>query len=103
MIRRPPRSTLFPYTTLFRSIKAKFERALDVGRSERVVGGRQDAALFRNRRHTFQLDELEQRVGRGFDPNEAGIFSDRRLDSSGIGEIVIADLEPHRALAHARE
>src|SRR2546430_6975454 len=27
MIRRPPRSTLFPYTTLFRSI-AGFERAL---------------------------------------------------------------------------
>src|SRR2546425_5123461 len=25
MIRRPPRSTLFPYTTLFRSIKAGFE------------------------------------------------------------------------------
>src|SRR3712207_8206974 len=24
MIRRPPRSTLFPYTTLFRSIKASF-------------------------------------------------------------------------------
>src|SRR5437588_12720378 len=29
MIRRPPRSTLFPYTTLFRSHKHKFrERAL---------------------------------------------------------------------------
>src|SRR3712207_7101513 len=25
MIRRPPRSTLFPYTTLFRSAYAKFE------------------------------------------------------------------------------
>src|SRR5690349_24210458 len=25
MIRRPPRSTLFPYTTLFRSIGAQFE------------------------------------------------------------------------------
>src|SRR5438445_2412295 len=25
MIRRPPRSTLFPYTTLFRSSKAMFE------------------------------------------------------------------------------
>src|SRR3989441_12758155 len=24
MIRRPPRSTLFPYTTLFRSVRAKF-------------------------------------------------------------------------------
>src|SRR3712207_7972511 len=27
MIRRPPRSTLFPYTTLFRSIKAVLRRA----------------------------------------------------------------------------
>src|SRR2546430_10102731 len=25
MIRRPPRSTLFPYTTLFRSVRAIFE------------------------------------------------------------------------------
>src|SRR5688572_32231133 len=28
MIRRPPRSTLFPYTTLFRSDKAKVEVAV---------------------------------------------------------------------------
>src|SRR3712207_7793387 len=27
MIRRPPRSTLFPYTTLFRSDRARAERA----------------------------------------------------------------------------
>src|SRR5260370_42650051 len=26
MIRRPPRSTLFPYTTLFRSVGAKFRK-----------------------------------------------------------------------------
>src|SRR5256885_10346173 len=26
MIRRPPRSTLFPYTTLFRSVTLKFQR-----------------------------------------------------------------------------
>src|SRR3712207_8281332 len=26
MIRRPPRSTLFPYTTLFRSIQGRLER-----------------------------------------------------------------------------
>src|SRR2546421_5074062 len=33
MIRRPPRSTLFPYTTLFRSAQARtvaFRQALDV-------------------------------------------------------------------------
>src|SRR2546422_3743479 len=31
MIRRPPRSTLFPYTTLFRSVRANhaFERVAD--------------------------------------------------------------------------
>src|SRR5689334_24525985 len=31
MIRRPPRSTLFPYTTLFRSLKGKRVWALDIG------------------------------------------------------------------------
>src|SRR2546427_2346577 len=44
MIRRPPRSTLFPYTTLFRSDRA-FDRpaqALDVSRGAPVAraGGR---------------------------------------------------------------
>src|SRR2546430_3022195 len=32
MIRRPPRSTLFPYTTLFRSVKI-FVQKMDGGRS----------------------------------------------------------------------
>src|SRR2546430_6588665 len=31
MIRRPPRSTLFPYTTLFRSIRLERARLGDVG------------------------------------------------------------------------
>src|SRR2546430_10378220 len=44
MIRRPPRSTLFPYTTLFRSTIAHLGRAHDMGalrpgaRGERRVG-----------------------------------------------------------------
>src|SRR2546430_12622282 len=45
MIRRPPRSTLFPYTTLFRSRR---ERAAPVGRSEtgeHTVGQRRRARL----------------------------------------------------------
>src|SRR2546427_7100003 len=29
MIRRPPRSTLFPYTTLFRSVQHKYDEALE--------------------------------------------------------------------------
>src|SRR2546430_8547141 len=31
MIRRPPRSTLFPYTTLFRSRKQIFDTSIDRG------------------------------------------------------------------------
>src|SRR3712207_8796571 len=42
MIRRPPRSTLFPYTTLFRSLSAKRTSAREGGRNdgrERAYGG----------------------------------------------------------------
>src|SRR2546430_10422583 len=35
MIRRPPRSTLFPYTTLFRSLVATVRRALEASCYER--------------------------------------------------------------------
>src|SRR3712207_7462699 len=44
MIRRPPRSTLFPYTTLFRSddelrLAGEFHQAGEKERVERGVGG----------------------------------------------------------------
>src|SRR3712207_8523791 len=38
MIRRPPRSTLFPYTTLFRSFRPRLRERGAFGQS--VVGGR---------------------------------------------------------------
>src|SRR3712207_7598438 len=49
MIRRPPRSTLFPYTTLFRSVAAQLQQVLvaegldaqvraDARRSQRLLG-----------------------------------------------------------------
>src|SRR2546422_2965549 len=42
MIRRPPRSTLFPYTTLFRSLPATRPRLqrLPAGRAHGVLDGR---------------------------------------------------------------
>src|SRR3712207_8826859 len=42
MIRRPPRSTLFPYTTLFRSRRARAEAScgpLAGGYAEQVIAG----------------------------------------------------------------
>src|SRR5256885_16126433 len=48
MIRRPPRSTLFPYTTLFRSLECRWLQGhqvqhrlghrLEIGKSERGAG-----------------------------------------------------------------
>src|SRR3712207_7983475 len=45
MIRRPPRSTLFPYTTLFRSGRDEAARRADSGRERR--GFREDLHRFR--------------------------------------------------------
>src|SRR5258706_11895269 len=40
MIRRPPRSTLFPYTTLFRSLHSVMSREI-ANRTARTVQGRE--------------------------------------------------------------
>src|SRR2546429_2870902 len=58
MIRRPPRSTLFPYTTLFRSVTGVFGMAMySVSKRMkefgiRVVLGAQAAQLLRDRKST---------------------------------------------------
>src|SRR5256885_11212506 len=68
MIRRPPRSTLFPYTTLFRShferddalgasLLARFARAGDgfgIARDHRLIG-RVDVRDDRSEEHTSEL------------------------------------------------
>src|SRR5258705_2345049 len=50
MIRRPPRSTLFPYTTLFRSAGVERDRAARASHRRRVRGERQSGARSRLRR-----------------------------------------------------
>src|SRR5690348_17697510 len=60
MIRRPPRSTLFPYTTLFRS--AERDRIQLGGRL--IVGGDADDIAAACREHTRELDERVGVAGR---------------------------------------
>src|SRR5688572_31178958 len=45
MIRRPPRSTLFPYTTLFRSVRAANDAVRSAGEARRVVMDRFGAGV----------------------------------------------------------
>src|SRR5258708_9293111 len=67
MIRRPPRSTLFPYTTLFRSMPAAdAPPALAVSDLARV-GGRLEARIeqpVRSEEHTSELQSPDHLVCR---------------------------------------
>src|SRR3712207_8398415 len=70
MIRRPPRSTLFPYTTLFRSLPSDNINALLHDRSGRLwVGTAAGLALFdratgRSEEHTSELQSRQYLVCR---------------------------------------
>src|SRR5258708_29670015 len=73
MIRRPPRSTLFPYTTLFRSDRAhhcachpaRVERGMDLARPLRPHPGDRDVAEgVRSEEHTSELQSPDHLVCR---------------------------------------
>src|SRR5688572_32708397 len=73
MIRRPPRSTLFPYTTLFRSgvevpgartVEAARVRRLDPGEQARVRVGIRNRAGTRSEEHTSELQSQSNLVCR---------------------------------------
>src|SRR3712207_7603505 len=74
MIRRPPRSTLFPYTTLFRSLRlgrghqevgvvVGLRRATDPGRVAAAQRERH-VALLRSEEHTSELQSRQYLVCR---------------------------------------
>src|SRR5258708_25265369 len=58
MIRRPPRSTLFPYTTLFRSAQADMQWQIDMGVEQGDHGQR------RSEEHTSELQSPDHLVCR---------------------------------------
>src|SRR5258708_23930175 len=68
MIRRPPRSTLFPYTTLFRSV----QDWVNVASTSQAIGRLVDAAMFynednlatRSEEHTSELQSPDHLVCR---------------------------------------
>src|SRR5258708_39831330 len=67
MIRRPPRSTLFPYTTLFRSLAALGVPWLEVRADERLIespGWSIDHPGDRSEEHTSELQSPDHLVCR---------------------------------------
>src|SRR5260221_2900412 len=90
MIRRPPRSTLFPYTTLFRSIALGGGSALDAGKVIAFMAG-QTRPMWdfeRSEEHTSELQShsdlvcrllLEKKKRKGSD-DHFGNTSDVNVD-----------------------
>src|SRR2546422_5449116 len=97
MIRRPPRSTLFPYTTLFRSINignpASYERAVRAIRETNgVVTAVSDEEI-------FEAKAVVDAAGVGCEPaSAASVAGVRQLLHSGVidpGQLVVAVLTGH--------
>src|SRR3712207_9081826 len=87
MIRRPPRSTLFPYTTLFRSA----ERA-EAGRQR--IAGNLDRAVGKGK---ISADDREQQLGR---ISVASSLADAGRDVDLVVEAVFEDEGVKRDLFH---
>src|SRR2546427_2358430 len=64
MIRRPPRSTLFPYTTLFRSHPVQVLRRIGAGHRPPAASGFNYGGLGRSEEHTSELQSQSNLVCR---------------------------------------
>src|SRR3712207_8249132 len=84
MIRRPPRSTLFPYTTLFRS-------GVRHVTGQRDVGG-QEAGLLRAVRAGAEVDV----VGVEGDPGELGVRSEEHTSELQSRHYLVCRLLPEK-------
>src|SRR3712207_9100772 len=91
MIRRPPRSTLFPYTTLFRSVAEQFAllEALHPGRIDLGIGrapgtDQQTALALRRDPAALSAEDFPQHL-----LDLLGLFGDERVEG-GLAERVAA-------------
>src|SRR2546421_7766600 len=66
MIRRPPRSTLFPYTTLFRSLHERPSRALGQIRFRTVLARKKSTGQRKVRNHADVFAEAKGRQFRKY-------------------------------------
>src|SRR3989442_13876602 len=91
MIRRPPRSTLFPYTTLFRSTGITISRVSGHG------GERELQEHYRGTNVVLEFREkvrIEMAVSEPFvEPTVKAILSSARTGQVGDGKIFIQPLE----------
>src|SRR5436309_11789602 len=99
MIRRPPRSTLFPYTTLFRSCW----RTTRLRRSVTTSGPPSAAVSARSEEHTSELQSRENLVCRLLLEKKKDVQSTRHLLTILFAPLYTQDrtIDGHRSDAPA--
>src|SRR5258706_11950290 len=90
MIRRPPRSTLFPYTTLFRSLRKDCRvtsRRRDHA-ADRQAARRHDH-VFRSEEHTSELQSLTNLVCRLLLEKKKNTFLTRTYSETTLSSVFL--------------
>src|SRR2546423_15639621 len=110
MIRRPPRSTLFPYTTLFRSARGGTDRPTQVAvrREAAPIAHQMDVWQGHERRQFFQEFQRREanprgpvrpRMGEGLDEIAVGLYLEalqRHGATGGIADQALQLIAPVR-------
>src|SRR3712207_9240675 len=96
MIRRPPRSTLFPYTTLFRSRPRVGDQPVPPHRSGRRIEGDETDFLL------LLADSVQLAVARRRRPEEE-VPGQRRLERSAFRQAAERRSEEHTSELQSRQ
>src|ERR1035437_10980743 len=92
MIRRPPRSTLFPYTTLFRSMTRKLRA---ITSSNEISSNLTASGFLRSEEHTSELQSRQYLVCRL-------LIQKKKHPMEIAGRAMNFDSRQHAAYAHQR-
>src|SRR5256886_6189475 len=99
MIRRPPRSTLFPYTTLFRSEVARAGVRAHARYDDKALGIRRPGGA-RKRQHALDVDRAKALLRAGLAQGRAKTA--QRNVAAGALELRLEVLELHDAIGESR-
>ena len=84
-------------------VGAQGQRLLAPRRGEGVVDHQDQLVRLGDLRQGLDVGQLHQRVGGGLDPQHPRLVGDRCLDCLQVGQVDIAEVQPHRPTTHPLE
>src|SRR2546430_13514960 len=95
MIRRPPRSTLFPYTTLFRSVTCTFTGTVDNTGSKQYTVGIVVSGYYARNASTDNTVVTISQVGAGMITRSEEHTSELQSQSNLVCRLLLEKKKPH--------